>query len=607
MGCAVIAALVYLLRPSSGAAPRAERSRIDPRHVPSASTAALETSRLSGPADAGAADAASGGIWCFDVHTVDRAGHPIAGARVLATTRDEPPHRAQAQSGPDGVATVCVPSGSEAAVDARDDQGRWGRAVWWEERGWGEAESGSRTVVLFEPFAIQGRVIDERGAPIPGAVLYVRTGRPRGSQRFNENGTLTGQLDWTSDADGRFAIPIGVLGLYTLHAQDGVHLPANEGPIAARPGEVAQVSLVLRDAAVLRGTVSERGRRIRGAYVGAEGQAVYTDAQGAFTLDRLEPGRRYVVHIEAEGFGPLTTEPLDPGTHHFELERAGTLRIRSRVVGALRECLPSALPPVDREGVQHPAAAEVEAWRGDEELAWGSIPDVRHPLLLSDVPPGDVDIKLDALGFTTELRATSRSGAVTEIDATLALPDGFGVLVIRADPPPAPDEELRVAAEAFQGHARYGERGLCLAAPAGRHPIVVAGGGREGYGNVTVVAGTITDVQVTLATPPPVILLEEIAFEGPREGCVPRVTWARHGDSWIVVQAAPGTPVLLPGDRLLAADGERPREAPSFPINLRGPPSSPQLAGRDGTTVEVLVERPDGTTARALLTRACPP
>jgi hypothetical protein len=161
--------------------------------------------------------------------------------------------------------------------------------------------------VLTRGLSIRGEVVDGLGQPVTGATVFAENRADRARKQDPDTGE--------SDEEGRFLISGLTPGEYDVQllgstASSVVHLSASE---EARP-------IVLVDArSTLRGRVVDLdGRAIAHARVKVESPAVssssYTDDEGRFEIDSLEPGPGSLeVNLNE------TDLALLPGTEHVHL------------------------------------------------------------------------------------------------------------------------------------------------------------------------------------------------------------------------------------------------------------------------------------------------
>jgi hypothetical protein len=186
-------------------------------------------------------------------------------------------------------------------------------------------------LTLTEGGRVVGTVLDARGAPVADAT--VRAIDPNGLIEFNQAKT---------DASGRFemtGLPIQPLRFY-VHS--GYHRPGHaDTREIKKPGDLAQVSISLRDGKSLAGkVVNVDGTPVQGATVGCtdEGSLFFeTGADGLFRLGGLgdEPVNAYAYKV---GLAPHHIKQVAPGS----TELVFVLRPPATVRGAFQ--FPQGLP-----------------------------------------------------------------------------------------------------------------------------------------------------------------------------------------------------------------------------------------------------------------------
>lgn len=242
---------------------------------------------------------------------------PVAGALVevvwLAPGSGSA-RQAQASSGPDGtfrVAGVALGTGYVHAlapgwyVPYTDEAPRAPYHLA------GDGAVAEVTVRLLEGVAVRGRVVDEAGAPVPGARIEAR-GRPRVT--WSAESPVA-----TSDAEGRFVLPgLPPLGPWVIEAVRDERVGRLEPLELGSQDTVGEVTIVLRRGASIAGVVqvdgAPPGRRERVA-VKATGdphgtlRTIVTDPEGRFSCAGLAAGpyRLECLDHDASPCG----EPLD--------------------------------------------------------------------------------------------------------------------------------------------------------------------------------------------------------------------------------------------------------------------------------------------------------
>lgn len=210
---------------------------------------------------------------------------PVRGASVEVRA----PVAVRAITGDDGVAVVTPVLRGHWNVTARADglQRAHGSVVVGDQ-------PAALTLTLDRGFAIRGRVVDERGAAIPGARVW-----PRASS------------DWTYPAspehdgvdaadDGSFGLDGLGAGTYRVEARARGYAPGTSSDVTVGTDAAGETSIVLARAATLRGRVAYAdGRPAPGAIVRAfltsSTVTTHTRDDGSFELAELPREEVYVL------------------------------------------------------------------------------------------------------------------------------------------------------------------------------------------------------------------------------------------------------------------------------------------------------------------------
>ncbi len=228
-------------------------------------------------------------------------------------------------SGPDGRFTGYLPRSGRYNVAVSAPDRRLRREVKGIEVRADPASGAADVEIVLPTKRLAGRVSDEGGQPVPGAVVFLV-----GSNR---------QMDSVkTDADGAFefqALPAGRLLLWAEAA--GVQSETRSVTLPAEADGLEDVELVLRAPAILRGRVTQSGDAVPGASVLAFARragdlpmsmlpavpSATSDLDGSFTLDLprdthqvdlvvLSPGRALAVRsvpLPAEGEALVELSP----------------------------------------------------------------------------------------------------------------------------------------------------------------------------------------------------------------------------------------------------------------------------------------------------------
>jgi RNA polymerase sigma factor (sigma-70 family) len=314
-------------------------------------------------------------------------GSPIEGARILlARAVDE-------KTGADLSAALAA---GRAVYSRRDGSYRMQglepgaseieiSALGWEARriaGF-EVEAGSMKAdfVLGAGEALQGKVVDSAGDPLPGVEVVAFRERGELDDRAGDGGEFTkrmerlraqGEATARTGTDGRYRLEHLGAGSYRLVARADGYEAAEASRL--KPGQEAPPLVLSRFGAIL-GTVLDKesrrpvgsfqvdviNRQTRKAYnafdyrIGTEGELRYSDPDGQFVYDGLRAGD-YEVIVKSEGRVPFQTNVILKAGEELPLEalleKGGTIEgavldaeTGLPVVGAMISCFrPSAKP-----------------------------------------------------------------------------------------------------------------------------------------------------------------------------------------------------------------------------------------------------------------------
>jgi hypothetical protein len=162
-------------------------------------------------------------------------------------------------------------------------------------------------LIRLEPgAAVEGTVIDDQGAPVVGASIYVNF-----DVNLDDGGLdyLTPERAAVTNSEGSFYVDSLVTAPTTLYVQHPSFAPASERvtPVQSRP---TRVRIVMNAGGAIQGTVWWNGAPVRGKdmmMLNADGMNVQTggaatDADGRYRIDHLPPGEYAVYTGVAEGF-----------------------------------------------------------------------------------------------------------------------------------------------------------------------------------------------------------------------------------------------------------------------------------------------------------------
>ncbi len=170
----------------------------------------------------------------------------------------------------------------------------------------GDADAGD--VVLGASRAVEGRVIDDLGNPIAGAVVSAghrgEAAEPFSPQHAQDDGPTV------SRADGRFRIEGLSPGPVSLQARRGA-LVAEETVYLTDADDLKGVELVLKSKGAIEGVVRGVDGKPAQAQVGVRGASTQTDAQGRFRLDGLSPGPATLLVLLEPDAGRVVTRSVE--------------------------------------------------------------------------------------------------------------------------------------------------------------------------------------------------------------------------------------------------------------------------------------------------------
>lgn len=235
-------------------------------------------------------------------------GRPVPGARgtLAIGAGSELGGQLDATAGADGVLRFPAAAlGNYQLSAAADGFAPETRALTWNDR------AGLRwdvTVALEPGVVIAGRVIDDRGAGVAGALVRARPpARARTQVAYRPRPPDVMRAPVATDRDGRFAFAVPTGQGLVLTASHPRYVSGESPPIVA--AHAAEVTIELAAGRRLAGRVVDAtGAPVAGAVVtdgppGADpAHLAYTDPAGQFELTGLAPGRpRVAVFAEARG------------------------------------------------------------------------------------------------------------------------------------------------------------------------------------------------------------------------------------------------------------------------------------------------------------------
>jgi protocatechuate 3,4-dioxygenase beta subunit len=261
---------------------------------------------------------------------------------------------------------------------------------------------------------LSGRVVDERGKPVPAVLLSLE------GEGFDASAS--------SDPEGRFAFPVVPAGHPTVRALLRGYLPSFLGPLDVVAGrELSGLEIVLERGASIEGrVVAPDGSGAPGAQVSTplaaallhhrrDGEIrVEADADGRYLLSGLPPGPRSIT-ADRRGFArAVGSLDVRPGANHLDLQLGEGFAVTGRVFGDDGEPLPGvevALVARDAEATLRQAVSDESGAFGfagvdagpyllrAQKEGWAS--PVPRPLEVAGAPVGDLEVRLDRGGTVT--------------------------------------------------------------------------------------------------------------------------------------------------------------------------------------------------------------
>jgi uncharacterized GH25 family protein len=362
------------------------------------------------------------------VRTVED-GQPMPGVAVIVHSKDGT--AVERHTGADGSVAISLPAPDRywvrvAAGEGQDDQ----RVVDLSEAG------ADVRVELLTGHLIEGRVLNDVGAALPGAVVRAGFGRFR-----------TGRLA-TSDAEGRYRL---------------VGLPSEEVAVEARAVgsreleqsvrfELAagsftrtQHDFVFHDGVSCEGiVVDNHGRPVPGAEVEAasdDGDDVFAtrcDGGGRFSFPHGLPGAEVYLSVRQDGFGQPSPErfALEPGQDllRVELTVIAGGGLAGRVADVRGQGFASVNVRAERVGIQADAEADAAVTTDDE-----------GHFRFDALPPGTYRCRVVCPGYPEVRSAAWPVDLGVEVDlGTLVLHDGLSASGIALGPDGDPVPDVRI-------------------------------------------------------------------------------------------------------------------------------------------------------------------
>ncbi|HET9229567.1 MAG TPA: carboxypeptidase-like regulatory domain-containing protein, partial [Thermoanaerobaculia bacterium] len=253
-------------------------------------------------------------------------------------------------------------------------------------------------VIRLEPSAdLKGRVVDEAGAPVPGARIELvwqdylpeEPDRPVGRPILRNT---------RADEDGRFQVRGLPEGSAQVSAAAPAFVPLQAVEVSLpRPEELR---LVLERGAVLQGRVTTAaGEPVPGVRVGVSGAAAATNDDGLYWLEGAEVGRQEVIFLHPTHGRVAKPFEIQPGVNVLDLAFEAGIEVSGRVIDGSGKPVPGARVELSPEYRFDPR--QYRDFAGDDGR-----------FRLSMVVPGKYRLSAGADGFVD----TERPGTVTVAD-----------------------------------------------------------------------------------------------------------------------------------------------------------------------------------------------
>jgi protocatechuate 3,4-dioxygenase beta subunit len=271
---------------------------------------------------------------------IDRAGKPLTGAEaylVESVDRLEQENARLKGETPDAV------SGSDGSFTLEDLP--QATPLYLLVRASGHLPAGVRGIhipirkplsVRLEPAAtLNGRVLDEQGAPVAGARV-VLTWQPAAPENPERPAGAPVERSAVADPEGHFDIrdaPAGPVRL-AVSARGYLSLEGFQ-TVVPQSDPIQELTLTLGKGAVLAGRISTTaGQPVSGARISAEGASEMSDDEGAYIVEGVPPGR-----VDVQVFHPAyklfqREMVIQPGVNPLDVTFEEGVEVSGRVTDA---------------------------------------------------------------------------------------------------------------------------------------------------------------------------------------------------------------------------------------------------------------------------------